>query len=262
MFQTASLYSIEVDYYHYGTCEITDGSYFCGDHSCNTFKHVSSKIGGPVFERRADLFTPTGVYDRAGAISPLYTHGTANTNGNRGTDGIVANNPPVVTDGTVGLTNPHGYPLRNDAQGAQYHIHDGKRMPAMQMRDLVPGQYTTLREIAWHGRETLVLGQCKAKCDFDPTCKAFQENRWQFLHTTIKCRTFHFSGWVNENPAIVPALQDADWDFFEKYTEPKNPAWAHAPISTAFSPTTHGAGGMAARATSSHANGRRLEGVY
>lgn len=42
-FQTASLYSIEVDYYHFGTCEISDGSYFCGDHSCSTYKHVGEK---------------------------------------------------------------------------------------------------------------------------------------------------------------------------------------------------------------------------
>ena len=42
----------------------------------------------------------------------------------------------------------------------------------------------------------------KAKCDFDQTCKAYQENRWQFLHTTIKCRTFHISGWVSEYPGI------------------------------------------------------------
>lgn len=42
-FQTASLFSIEVDYYHFGTCEISDGSYFCGDHSCSTYKHVGAK---------------------------------------------------------------------------------------------------------------------------------------------------------------------------------------------------------------------------
>ena len=33
----------QVDYYHFGTCEISDGSYFCGDHSCSTYKHVGAK---------------------------------------------------------------------------------------------------------------------------------------------------------------------------------------------------------------------------
>ena len=49
MFQTASLYSVEVDYYNFGTCEITKGAYFCGDHSCNTFKHVGSGKGSGVY---------------------------------------------------------------------------------------------------------------------------------------------------------------------------------------------------------------------
>ena len=33
----------QVDYYKFGSCEISDGAYFCGDHSCKTFAHVGDK---------------------------------------------------------------------------------------------------------------------------------------------------------------------------------------------------------------------------
>ena len=26
-----------------GTCELNDGAYFCGDHSCKTYKHVGER---------------------------------------------------------------------------------------------------------------------------------------------------------------------------------------------------------------------------
>ena len=31
------------DYYQFGTCELNDGAYFCGDHSCKTYKHVGER---------------------------------------------------------------------------------------------------------------------------------------------------------------------------------------------------------------------------
>lgn len=269
MFQTASLYSIEVDYYNYGTCEITGGSYFCGDHSCNTFKHVGpSAVGGTVMEH-AQPFWVT-------ASSSVYTDGTQNLNGNRDTAHSIVNNPRVTTGqyqqqfGSTAANPPVGsgdtwgsigFPLRADQAGPAYHIHDNRKLdhsyftsgPTAQANlaaGLVPPGF---REINWHGRETLVLGQCKAKCDADVTCKAFQENRWQYLHTTIKCRSFHWDAWLSEYPTALTAglLVEPSWDFYEKYTNAKGPTWLHAPITgSSFSPTTSGSGG------------RRLEGVY
>jgi hypothetical protein len=45
------LYSIEVDYYHFGTCQIVGGSYFCGDHSCSTYRYIGSQNVVENFEK-------------------------------------------------------------------------------------------------------------------------------------------------------------------------------------------------------------------
>jgi len=43
---TATIYSVEVGYYKFGTCEQkSDGAYYCGDHSCNSFLHAIDKPG-------------------------------------------------------------------------------------------------------------------------------------------------------------------------------------------------------------------------
>lgn len=273
MFQTASLYSIEVDYYHYGTCEIEGGSYFCGDHSCNTFKHVGTdlKAGAVLSEHNVYRSATNLHYDN-------YVHGSGNVLGTRDQHGFVANNPPTV-DGThvqamasgPGLmagdalldqsrtadaraTRPHGYPLRGDAQTPVYHMHDGKRLPSSVVKSIDAGTSvigTDGSTVRQDGQRTLTLGECKRICDADDTCKGFQENRWQYLGVTIKCRTLHMSGWLTEYPAIVSGLETSNnYDFFVKEANAKPKTWLNAPMTNAFRPTTGGS------------SGRRLDGVY
>lgn len=290
MFQTASLFSIEVDYYNFGTCEMTGGSYFCGDHSCNTFKYVGEKVHGQagktVFEMPATghsvaklvadpspnaapgakvittaPFAPLG--GRSHGIkddSPIYTDGTGNTDGNRHPDGYVANGHPGTVHSQFVQTDMHGYPLRADAAAPQYHLYDGTKATEAAVyaaTNMAPADST----IQWHFRETLVAGQCKAKCDFDTTCRAFQENRWQMLHATVKCATFHFSQWVSETNLVAALTPTEGWDFYAKYTEAKTATYLHAPINAGFSPTTS-AKGDARFAEHLGYPGRRLEGVY
>jgi len=141
-------------------------------------------------------------------------------------------------------SDPYGYPLRMDAMLPQYHLHDGMKLDKQAGHGLnVPGYTFT----DWHWKESLVAGACKNKCDIDMTCKGFAENRWQFLHTLIKCTTFHFAGWMSETNLVSMATPSPNWDLYVKYTNPKKKTWLHAPLSAAGAPTTQG---------------RRLDGVY
>lgn len=263
MFQTASLYSIEVDYYNYGTCEITKGSYFCGDHSCNTFQHVGEPaVGSTVSEHRVSdsyhEYYRGHIEDHrhwGESTDHIYTAGSGNAHGSRDSaSGHILNNMPLVSDAYVSADH-QGYPLRGDAVTPQYHMYDGMHL-SWTYPLLVSLSSPTLRAYSRHEHhfETLVAGACKSKCDVDTTCKAFQENRWEALHTSIKCTTYHFHGWISEHPTFVDTnlISDESWDFYEKYTQAKSPTWLHAPTRTAFTPTTHAPG----------AGGRRLAGVY
>jgi len=57
-----------VDYYNFGECQVHDGAYFCGDHSCNTFKWVSPDAGGYVQENIANATTRFKQYDTQGNL--------------------------------------------------------------------------------------------------------------------------------------------------------------------------------------------------
>ena len=284
LFQTASLYSIEVDYYKFGTCEMTGGSYFCGDHSCNTFKYVGERVKGewgktlyemPAAGHAVAKLVPdttpgatpgakvltTGAYQPLGGqthgtvdSSPLYTSGTGNTDGGAGSGNYGTRAP---THSQFVQTDQHGYPLRVDAQQAQYHLYDGMKASEAAVY-AATSMLASDSTIHWHGRETLVADACKAKCDHDITCRAFQENRWRMLHTTIKCTTFHFSQWVSETNLVSNLTPTEGWDFYAKYTDAKNPTWLHAPSTTAFSPTTSAMGDPRFAGY----QGRRLEGGY
>jgi len=288
MFQTASLFSIEVDYYNFGTCEMTGGSYFCGDHSCNTFKYVGERVHGAtgkkVFEMPATGAnvaklvadtspgaTPgaktitTGPYRPIGGRShgtkddsPIYTAGTGNTDGNRAPAGYVANDHPGTIHSQFVQTDQHGYPLRADAAEPQYHLYDGTKATEAAVSAASGGMATVDSTIHWHTRETLVAGACKAKCDHDTTCRGFQENRWQMLHTTVKCSTFHFGPWVSETNLVANLTPTEGWDFYAKYTEAKTATWLHAPVNGGYSPTTSAKGDPRFAGY----QGRRLEGVY
>lgn len=306
MFQTASLYSIEVDYYHFGTCEMSGGSYFCGDHSCNTFKYVGDKVHGQggktLYEQPAigqeqrfatynpvtDTETQMGGYPYApvGGVMPgtkathgLYTSGTGYLNGNRlpGDASAIANMGLTHTQSVQ--TDPHGYPLRGDASGPSYHLYDGYKVTSSALEAaLVAATGSTIGTgpagvtmVSQHMERTLVAGKCKDLCDHDVSCRAFQENRWEFLHTTIKCVTIHIGPWVSETSLLDGCSDGGDnactnlartdgWDFYEKYALSKTPTWLHAPTSYAFSPTTSGAGDP--KWTGFQGAGRRLDGVY
>lgn len=252
MFQTASLYSIEVDYYNYGTCEITQGSYFCGDHSCNTFKHVGKRPYAAVISEHREEVPKYPMH--------IYSKGTGITDGSRDSaDSSSIVNYPAVEPDVYTQTDPHGYPLRGDAVAAQYHLHDGMKLSAAMLAAWLGAQEPAARNhmVKQDQKMTLVAGKCKSICDTDATCKAFQENRWEAFHTTIKCTTFHFEAWPSETGynhlKLVPDMLVANegWDLYEKYTLPKSRPWLFAPTTTAFQPTTHAANG-----------GRRLDGVY
>lgn len=275
------------------------GSYFCGDHSCNTYKHVGEKFGaathgsGPqtIYEQHPDgVVYRDGYVDRRSAFqyleahqlpswtyqipntsqgvlgarseSGLYTDGSGNLHGGRDPhdSSLITNNPALVQSRWV-QADQHGYPLRGDAALPQYSLYDGKRASGAAVFNAT-GVPVSLSVVHRHHSETLVAGACKAACDRDLSCKAFQENRWEALHTTIKCTTFHFDAWVHETTLVEHGLTDNDaWDFYAKYTQAKNPTWLHAPIHTAFSPTTNG-GGSPNYAGYQGGAGRRLDGVY
>lgn len=282
MFQTASLFSIEVDYYKFGTCEMAGGSYFCGDHSCNTFKYVGEKVNGvggkTVYEQPAygsavktasgsgdnvQLTGSTRMYDPLGGQPSvgqlgLYMGGSGNEHGSRDDTNGIANNPAIVTNSHTQLDHS-GYALHGDAGTRSYHLYDGmKASTAAVFAATGVDQYHTTKH--WHMTETLVAGSCKSKCDVDVSCRAFQENRWQQMHVQQKCTTFHFGAWVSETNLIANLTPDVPWDFYEKYANAKNPTWLHSPINTAYSPTTSGAG--SAKYAGFQSQGRRLDGVF
>jgi len=267
MFQTASLFSIEVDYYNFGTCEIEGGSYFCGDHSCNTFKHVGDKfkgIGGSqtVYEQHPNTAfissSNPGNYpltNENGVPAGTLSSGTHyNDFGN-----TLRSSSHAHTLSNYVQEDTHGYPLRGDALVAQYQIHSGKKATGAGLESALPVGMS-YQMVQWHTKETLVAGMCKAKCDSDITCKVFQENRWEHYKTAIKCTTFHFDTWPHDEANFAStALSDSDtWDAYFKYTQNKKRTWLHSPIHTAFSPTTSGGGAGAPFLNT----GRRLEGVY
>jgi len=268
-----------VDYYNYGTCEISGGSYFCGDHSCNTYKYVGANSDSPHqhYVREQKMIEPALYAPSSRTNSPfstsdayLYSAGTGNANGANDP----SNHPPLEMNAFVqgeqlppkngawkdeyvgkegGRMDPSGYPLRMDAQTPQYHLYDGVKLPLSHI-----GLFEAIRDdgvlwedtdvVQWHTKGTMLAGQCKSKCDNDDTCKAFQENRYGYLHATIKCTTFHFPGWLSEYPQLSSAMtKTTSWDVYVKYTVAKAQTWLHVPKSTAFSPTT---------------SGRRLDGVY
>lgn len=279
MFQTASLYSIEVDYYKFGTCEMAGGSYFCGDHSCNTFKYVGEKVHGEtgktVYEQPAigsamltaagkgegvtitgssSTYTPPvpGYTDPSG----LYHSGDGNVHGNRDDSNGVASNLPVLHSPFTQV-DQSGYLLRGDA-ATSYHLYDGYKAGAAAMVTAT-GLYSVDTTKQHHLTETIVAGACKAKCDADISCRAFQENRWQQMHLPAKCTTFHFGSWVHETNLTSNLTPNQPWDFYAKYAQAKNPTWLHAPIKTGYSPTTSG---MGSPKFAGYQGGRRLEGVY
>lgn len=267
MFQTATLYSIEVDYYHFGTCEMEGGSYFCGDHSCNTYKHVGEKFktagAHTISEHREDKYFEIFRSNGKGGGSwekeyhgpsdaAIYHDGAGNDLGGRDPKtGFTAANMPFVKS-AYGQSDQSGYPLRNDAQEAQYHLYDSAKLPKTfywQPDTGIPGNGTLwgVKETTWDRTETMIAGACKNKCDSDKTCKGFMENRWAALHTTIKCTTIHMSHWPGEKSFADELVATDSWDFYAKYTHPRAKTWLHVPLETAFSPTAHG---------------RRLEGIY
>ena len=262
---------------------MASGSYFCGDHSCNTFKYVGENVHGvtgkTLYEMPAagqQIATRktvdgtktilTGTYAPLGGRthgtqddSPIYRDGSGNTDsGGRTANGAIANAQPGTVHSQFVQTDQHGYPLRVDAAEAQYHLYDGKKASASAVLAASGMAADHDPTVHWHTKETLVAGACKSKCDHDTTCRGFQENRWQMLHTTIKCSTFHFGAWVHETNLVENLTPSDGWDFYAKYTDYKGPTWMHVPIQSTFSPTTsaHGDSRFAGY------QGRRLEGVY
>jgi hypothetical protein len=180
---------------------------------------------------------------------PIYTHGTGNLDGSRHDTGpnagLSSANKPLSVNAFV-QSDSLGYPLRMDAAAAQYHLHDGLKFPSGD------GEERALYDLGMHKirqdhSQTLQPGMCKTLCDTDPTCKAFAESRWQLLKTGPKCATYHSSYWVTETAMVAQLVPTTSWDFYAKYTQPKNPTYLHAEMNKGFSPTS---------------TGRRLEGVY
>jgi len=245
-FQTAKLFSIEVDYYNFGTCELTDGAYFCGDHSCQTFKHVGNLDG------KHGL--PTVNYE--------------NIEGRAYQGRLYGHNDRHWQPG------PRGEGSRIDQLGPMYYEHVSLKLsfatlqagsPAVTRAILGPngiqsGDRSALYPIPGEG-------DCKKFCDAEPLCKIYMENKATGPRSPIdqiRCHLIWSDVWAREMPAFNTALvADAGWQTYSKFSHQKEETWLHAPIHHTVS-TAPGA-----RLSTTRGDvlpgipyGRRLEGVY
>ena len=241
-FQAASIYSVEVDYYHYGTCEIADGAYFCGDHSCTSYKHIGTKD----VQENSDLYATKGMpYTQ---YSSPQTGSLVNpTDTERATydkyEGMYLNISDLVEPAVSSLT---GIVQTEIFAAPLKDIHYGSRYT---------GTVTFL-----HEQEAFTAfgpGKCKGRCDEDPLCMAYQESRWETKYPahlrapTPTCYLFRFnaggvnhyrSRWATAHISPDPAVST----FFRYVPYHANGKWTYAEdVSDFHVKISHGTGGGA-----------------
>lgn len=172
VFQTAKIFSIEVDYYNYGTCEVQDGAYFCGDHSCQTPGNLNAAGAGGKYvkmhEQKQDL--------KHNNVDWLRVH-TANT---------------AHGGGTHNGYDAQGNLLRPDAYGGQYHLYGNRKLQfaatAEEFSKTSPGG-GNLTKYNWDAYiSTLAPGDCETKCNEDDNCQAYAE--FNVPHYAYRCLNY------------------------------------------------------------------------
>jgi len=204
-FQTAKLFSVEVDYYHFGTCRLVDGAYFCGDHSCQTFKHIGQKKttrSSQVIERIDDSQNPgrtVNPYGPTDSRFSKYVYGDSGVEGGRGR-------------------------LRaQDQMAATYGTYPGKGLDAVVASELhLPSDLQM-------DSEHSTAKPCKLSCDLDTSCVAYgtstaahgapPDNCHHYTRTTLPIRVG-----LNLEAALVTTQ---DWTTYVKLTNPKTRTWLH-----------------------------------
>ena len=236
-FQTAKLFSVEVDYYHFGTCRLVDGAYFCGDHSCNTYKHIgqkNKKRSSTVVDRVVDTDDP---FDSAVSSYPQNDAADSRFQKYIGFE-----------DGHMQLRGP-------DQMAATYGEYPGFLLNLATANTL-----HSLSDMAMDS-DASTTADCKVSCDGDSTCVAYA-TRHSALQQSGACRIYTRSTLPIRVGLSLDAAMVADGDFtsYVKITNPKRQSWMHGDSqpqgyfgdALQNSGTTRGDGAPA----------RRLEGLY
>lgn len=263
-FQTASLYSIEVDYYHFGTCEIVGGSYFCGDHSCSTYKYIGDKN---VVEN------PVNINDR---------FVQKQSDGLVGPPDNLAGQYQKLTGRWLNATIIANFTMMQYVAGAMSPLYDLEEL-LYNKRDVwhayAPLPYVAVTPL--HLQRNLYPGLCSKRCDEDATCKAYQESRWSFGTVAPECYLFHWPDFRSSYSDKPLLFQDTWWwqkegdaatdqsgisDFYLAISKPKDEPWLHIPKTTSRMPHAPGFEAASGKSTKRDpippVSGRRLAGVY
>jgi len=259
-FQTAKLFSIEVDYYNFGTCELTDGAYFCGDHSCQTFKHVGS----------------TGHH---GLPTTTYEHLTAQVPVTGDEWPITQRHNAFVAAPAVSNMAGQGFVHRMGETASQYYEHSSLKLSYATIqtynpnvvRSILDDTGTHLMSPLHHG--PLVAGDCRRHCDADPTCMIYTENKDTGPRSPrglIKCRLYHSDHWPHELVNFdLSLLPNHEWNTYSKISHSKPDTWLHAPVQYERPDLQTSKRGPQLTAPEVHAtsaardrSGRRLSGLY
>lgn len=237
-FQTAKLFSIEVDYYNFGTCEITDGAYFCGDHSCQTFKHIGNLDGNN------------------GLPTTKYEHLNRPTTADRSVYSL----PYADRHFQAG---PQSDGKRMDQTSAMYYEHISLKLD---WASLVAQGHTRYNRTVVH--ESLSSpGDCRKHCDVDDRCKIYLENKPTGPRGSIdfvRCQLITADEWASEMPTFPSSLvANSGWNTYSKYSNPKPRTWLHAPIHLANPVVLHqDISTTRGDVIAGIPTGRRLDGVY
>jgi hypothetical protein len=241
-FQTAKLYSIEVPYYSFGTCKIIDGAYFCGDHSCQSYKYIGQK-----HTKRTTQVTDRVVDTEWGNGDSPYKN---------------------AWEGDTRFTKMIGHethsvaPRGSDQMAATYGHFDGKKinMAAANSMSVAasvrgPGLLSDLSVDS----SAEAPAECLASCSADTTCIAYALKK---AFPTAYASCLHYTR--SSLPIVVgidmTGVMDTDtaWETYVKITNEKTRSWMHLPtapkgfLGDLARPTASGMGGPA----------RRLEDLY
>jgi len=239
-----------VDYYSFGTCRLLDGAYFCGDHSCQTYKHVGQKHterSREVVDRVVDTEWPRSAGDPLGSA---YAQP-------RAADSRFVKN--------VGFEEHSHAPRAIDQTIATYGHFDNVKINVasanlMAVAATVRGG-GIISDLSVDSSAE-VPAVCKRSCDADTSCIAYALQKDNAASYTGHDSCLHYTR--SELPIVVgldlQGVMDTNtgWATYVRITNEKRRSWMHAETQpkgyygTLDLPTTRGNGGPA----------RRMEELY
>jgi hypothetical protein len=206
VFQTAKLFSVEVDYYNFGTCKLVDGAYFCGDHSCNTFKAFDTGKG-----------SQTGVKEQIEPASYPDPY-----------------QPAAEVSRHVQKT-AHNNPLYMDDYEAQYKSYSDFAVNYFE----VIAHERRVQQLELHKRKTVSAGECKSTCSNDIHCRAYTVEGIRVCTLYIAGKWFMDIATMAGHTSVVPLLSSSTGaTTYIKYTQNKPKTWLHAPVRALTRPST------------------------